>query len=73
MLLSPAGKMSIDEPNCQTDRAISVHNAVPGLPIHDVLDSMPIRPSAELTSPWSPNTCDQRIDTATLPSIRDGR
>ncbi|MNF02092.1 hypothetical protein D3C80_2011930 [compost metagenome] len=73
MFFRPARKISMEEPNCQTDNAISVYRAVPGLPIQLVETSMPIAPSAELTKPLSPKICDHIIATATLPPMSEGR
>ena len=65
--------ISIEEPNCQTESIINVQIAVSVLPSHAIVVLKPIEPKIALITPSLANNLLQRIATATLEPIIDGR
>lgn len=68
---SPARKITMVEPNCQTVSRISVPSAVSGLVIQ-LFPSIPKTAISLLKIPSTPKMLRQSSDTPILPPIREG-
>ncbi|MNP21645.1 hypothetical protein D3C76_1142720 [compost metagenome] len=72
IFLRPARKISMDEPNCHTDREISITRDAFGSP-NQLIGPIPIAVRALLITPSLLKRLRHIMDTATLPPIMDGR
>ena len=70
--IDAAKKINMEEPNCHTDKKMSIHNAAVGLPNHLTI-GIPRESRRILTIPKSPKTLRHIIATATLPPISEGK